>query len=463
MFEETASSTTLVEDMSLVVVGGPHQGLKLRLDDEFIRIGRADWCDLSLPDDAGVSFQHCECFIDKRGFRVRDLKSRNGTWLHDCPVLETYLVEGSIIRVGESTIQLQSHNRQKELVLEHQDVSGLLVGQSPEMHRLFSMLSRLAKRDIITLLTGETGTGKTTVAQAIHQQSHRSNAPFVVVNCGALPASLVEASLFGYEKGAFTGASSQHQGFFQQAHRGTLFLDEIAELPLDLQPKLLDVLESKKVRRLGSESEVDVDFRLIAASHRNLASEVEQGRFREDLYYRLSVIELEVPPLRDRIEDLPLLMTRLLMKLAPEQQLHVTEEAIEELSHYLWPGNIRELRNTLDRSLTFLDGDTIDVSDLHLPKGGRRTKARASKQAESSADDALMGSIVPCVENLSLFFHSPLNEYPLALKDFLVEAEKVIIQKALSETGDSVSQASTQLGITRAWLYNRIHKHNLKE
>ena len=199
------------------------------------------------------------------------------------------------------------------------------------MRKLFTMLERLGKRDVSVVFNGETGTGKTLIAEALHAQSHRQSGPFVVVNCGALPASLIEGALFGYEKGAFTGAQRAHAGYFEQAHGGTLFLDEIGEIPLELQPKLLTVLESHKVTRLGSTSEVATDFRLITATHKDLPLEIAEGRFREDLYYRLAPITVTVPPLRARREDITLLVQRLLDVVAPGD-IRLTAHAIRKLS-----------------------------------------------------------------------------------------------------------------------------------
>ncbi len=468
-----------IEDSSLVVVEGPHTGLEFRLDQEIVRIGRAEWCDIILANDSRVSSVHCECWLDRRGVRIRDLESRNGTLLNECPVFDAYVIEGANIRIGNSILQLKSHRQRKEIEISYQDESGLLVGKSPSMRKIFTMLSRLGQRDVVTLLTGETGTGKTSIAEAIHKQSKRSENPFVTVNCGALPASLIEATLFGYEKGAFTGATSKHQGVFQQAHTGTLFLDEIAELPIELQPKLLDILERKKVRPINSEQEIDVDFRLITATHQNLKKAIQEGRFREDLYFRLSVVELDVPPLRERREDIPLLVDKLLKSISPDLTFTLTDAAIRSLESYLWPGNIRELRNLLERAIVFLEGQVIDVENLGLSSTRREASGPTgdyahskSRNVEAMAEEERLsgGSTLPLTthctvvseDNLSVQLAKTLCESPVLLKELTSSFEKAILSQALNETGMNAQKASELLGISPAWLYNRVKKYDLK-
>ncbi len=309
------------------------------------------------------------------------------------------------------------------------------------MRKIFTILPRLAQRKITTLLSGETGTGKTSIAKAIHLEGHSEDAPFVVVNCGALPPSLIESTLFGHEKGAFIGADQRKEGFFEQAHGGTLFLDEIAELPLDLQPKLLDVLERRKVRRLGGTQEIDVDFHLLTATHKTLVDECKAGRFREDLFFRLTVMELVVPPLRERVEDIPLLVEAFLKELSPEQAVHLTGDALEKLQRYLWPGNIRELRNVLERVLVFLDGDSIGADALEL-------EHRSGKGPSSSFWDEKRQWVEEAFPSLPLGEHDP----PLSLKDILKHAERFYITQLLDETNFNAPEAAQLLSLSESWL-----------
>jgi DNA-binding NtrC family response regulator len=291
------------------------------------------------------------------------------------------------------------------------------------------------------------------------------DAPFVVVNCGALPSGLIEAALFGYEKGAFTGAAQRHQGFFQQAHGGTLFLDEIGELPLELQPKLLDVLERKCIRRLGSEREEPVSFRLISATHKNLPKAIADGTFREDLFFRISVVDLEVPPLRERREDIPLLAKAFLKSLAPNENILLGEDAIDSLQHHIWPGNIRQLRNALEKTVTFLDYPVIDKEALFMPSiGGEGTDdARTSRGSrpvhptgggQSSVEGSFIGEVLPS-------FPLGASQEPVNLKDVLAATERILIEQALDETDRNVQEAAHLLSISPAWLYNCIKKYGL--
>lgn len=444
------SSTLTTGDFSLEVVEGPHEGLTLYIEKDIIRIGREDWCDLVLPDDPWVSVVHCECFFDEKGLRVRDLKSRNGIKLNDAPVLDAYLVPGSKLQVGLSVLKLRSHQKTQERSISFYDNTQSLLGKSMAMRKIFTILPRLAQRNITTLLSGETGTGKTSIAKAIHLEGHPDDAPFVVVNCGALPPSLIESALFGHEKGAFTGANQRKEGFFEQAHGGTLFLDEIAELPLDLQPKLLDVLERRKVRRLGGAQEIDVDFHLLTATHKTLADECKAGRFREDLFFRLSVMELVVPPLRERVEDIPLLVEAFLKELNPEQAVYLTGDALDKLQRYLWPGNIRELKNVLERVLVFLEGDSIGADALELER-------RSGKGPSSSFWDDKRKWVEEAFPSLPLGEHDP----PLSLKDILKHAERFYITQALDETNFNAPEAAQLLSLSESWLYSRVRLYGL--
>ncbi len=450
-----------MEELTLEVVEGPHRGKTLRLDSEITRIGREEWCEFSLPDDPWISNTHCECWMDEKGLRVLDLNSSNGVKIGDTMVMDAYLSPGSRIRLGQSVLVLHSHQQKKDVSIHFHDQTHSLVGRSLAMRKLFTLLPRLAKRNINTLLYGETGTGKTSIARAIHQHKD-SQSPFVVVNCGALPESLISAALFGHEKGAFTGADKRHLGFFEQANGGTLFLDEIAELPLDLQPKLLDVLERRVVRRLGSEQEHPVDFQLITATHRNLEVACEAGRFREDLFFRISVMQLSVPPLRERMEDIPLLVEAFLKELHPDQDLYLTGAATQKLKDYLWPGNVRELRNILERTLVFLDGNTIDVDDLPLPSSAKPSKAIPASVAQR------VSAVSNSTERPDWFAQAfpalPLSQYnpPLVLKDILKGAERFFLAQALEESELNAPEAAKLLTLSESWLYGRIKQYGLK-
>jgi DNA-binding NtrC family response regulator len=420
---------------SLICTTGPHRGLEIPLNKEILALGRAEWCDIALPQDPLVSRHHCDILLTSDGIRIQDLQSNNGTFVNETQVFEAPLHHS--FRIGGSTFVLQAGEAETQVKIPWYDQSGLLVGKSRSMRKLFSMLTRLGKSDLSVLLLGETGTGKSTVARALHEQSQRENGPFVTVNCGALSPSLIEASLFGYEKGAFTGADRKHLGFFEQAHKGTLFLDEIGELPLELQPKLLDVLERKRLHRLGGKQEIEVDFRLITATLSNLEEHLEQKLFREDLYYRLAVAELEVPPLRERLDDIPLLVDYILHNLDSKQTPALAPDALERLCQEHWPGNVRQLRNVLERTLVFLDGPVIGEEDLSFSR----------RQADSSTKQGHLAHLVQTTGTL---------------KERLQAEERRILLHVLQEHDWNIADVLDELDISRSSLYNRMQKLNIK-
>ncbi len=442
------SPRVTVEDFSLVVSEGPHQGLSVDLDKDLFYLGRSEVCDVALPHDRRVSGMHCELRLSKEGVRVRDLGSRNGCIVAGHRILDGYLSDGSSLQIGDTVCILRSNKRKAEISVPCVDTSGRLVGQSPQMRRIFALLSRLANKDLPLLLTGETGTGKSSLAQVLHEQSSRRNGPFVTVNCGALPASLIESELFGYEKGAFTGAEQQHPGYFEQANGGTLFLDEIGEIPLELQPKLLDVVERKRIRRLGGKQEFPVDCRLVTATHRQLIGKDASVRFRSDLFYRLAVVQLEVPPLRERLEDLSLLVAFLLPLIAPGKQIEMTPDALRKLQGYLWPGNVRELRNVLERSLLWLDGPILDA-DSFVFSHDFSTRPEVDLSSENHL-------------NAAASIKSPQSPALDTIKVRLAEAERKILVETLEALQWNVSKAAQTLEVSRTWLYGRMKSYNIQ-
>ncbi|HEX9103384.1 MAG TPA: sigma 54-interacting transcriptional regulator [Polyangia bacterium] len=316
-------------------------------------IGTNEGCDFRL-DDRTVSRFHCEISVrDGRAF-VRDLGSKNGTRVDGVSVLEAHLHDGARLVVGHSTLHF-TIGGEVAIPLSRTAQFGQLVGRSAQMRHVFALLERAAASKATLLLEGETGTGKEAAAESVHQAGARRDKPFVVVDCAALPPHLLESELFGHEKGAFTGAAARRPGAFETAQGGTVFLDEIGELSPDLQPKLLRVLERQEVKRIGADRYHKIDARIIAATHRNLRSDVNSKRFRSDLYYRLAVVLVTLPPLRERVEDLPVLVERLLASLEvakrPEAARLRTPAFLAELAAHRWPGNVRELRNYLERSL----------------------------------------------------------------------------------------------------------------
>jgi len=342
-----------------------------------------------------------------------------------------------------------------------------MIGSSPAMASLRAQIGRLARSNAPISITGESGSGKELAAREIHAQSSRAGKPFVAVNCGAIPETLMEAEFFGYRKGAFTGAADDRDGFFQAASGGTLMLDEVADLPLPMQVKLLRAIQERRVRKIGATNEEAVDVRIISATHQDLAHCVEQGRFRQDLFYRLNVIELSLPPLRERIADLAPLTDAILARLAGPGQAQLGPGVLDALRAYSFPGNIRELENVLERALAFADDGVIEVGDLSLkaarPGAGAReaapTLAAAPAPVPSAAPAPAPEPAAPPVA-AGQPVASPLsgNGLPSNLPEYLSQVERDIIGRALQQTNFNRTQAAALLGISVRQLRYQMQK-----
>jgi len=318
-----------------------------------------------------------------------------------------------------------------------------LLGASPAMADLRATLAKVARSQAPVYIAGESGVGKELVARTIHAEGARAGGPFVPVNCGAIPAELMESEFFGHKKGSFTGAHADKPGLFQAAEGGTLFLDEVAELPLAMQVKLLRAIQEKSVRPVGAQNEVAVDVRILSATHKNLAALVEDGRFRHDLYYRINVIELRVPPLRERRDDLPLLANAILarLSLAQHREMPVLHpDAVEALHRYNFPGNVRELENILERAFALADDDGIRAADLRLPESRPSAPAQA---AAAQLDPSLI---------------DPRESATSALPSFIEEIERKAIEQALTDNRYNKTKAAAQLGITFRALRYKLKK-----
>ncbi len=345
----------------LRVASGPDRGDSRESSAFEFSVGTAPGNDLVLTDGT-VSRHHCAVIATPDGFLLRDLQSTNGTILGEHRIQSAFLRPLAVIRVGRTAMVFESVNGDVCEPLADQDRFGSMVGASAAIRRIFALLPRIAASGSTILIEGETGTGKGLLADAIHRESPRKDGPFVVVDCGAIPATLIEAHLFGHEKGAFTGAHTARPGAFEAACGGTVFLDEIGELPLDMQPKLLRALEDRVVKRLGSMVPVPLDLRVVAATSRDLRREVNTGGFRSDLYYRLNVVRLRLPPLRERREDIPLLAQHFYSQLAGHPDLHPPADLVEALVRQQLPGNVRELRSAVERAV--LLGDPALAAEL---------------------------------------------------------------------------------------------------
>jgi transcriptional regulator with GAF, ATPase, and Fis domain len=417
----------------VLVLSGSAKGTAVPIGDK-LTIGKASDNGLVLSDDT-VSRHHCQLSRASDGIHVRDLDSTNGTRVQGARVTEAVVVPGTVLKVGEVELVLRPVLRAVEVLPSDKTSFGGALGQSLTMRTIFGMLERLAPTDATVLLEGETGTGKDVLARAIWTESKRAKGPFVVVDCGAVSYSLLESELFGHERGAFTGAVAARQGAFELADRGTLFLDEIGELPLDVQPKLLRVLETKEFRRVGGNRTLKTDVRVLAATKRNLQREVQAGKFREDLYFRLAVVPITVPPLRSRREDVRPLIAHIIKSNGTD--LTVTNETIETLVAHDWPGNIRELRNVLERS-----------AYLARAAGGTELTLVSLPMSAGAGGDA---------------FHFELGKsYRETRARYDAEFERRYVKWILARHGGNVSAAAREAKMDRKHLHDMAKKHGLR-
>jgi two-component system, NtrC family, response regulator GlrR len=339
--------TLLIRRFEVAVIDGPDRGARAQSQSDELSIGTSEGNDLRLTDPA-VSRHHCALRATERGLELRDLGSRNGTFVGDLELTIGHVRSGAQLRIGATAIALRVLDHDLEQPIAQDAGLGPLLGASLAMRRLYPLIETCGRTAATVSILGETGTGKELIAEAIHDASERKRQPFIVVDCSALSHDLAESELFGHERGAFTGAEHRRIGAFESAHGGTIFLDEIGELPLSLQPLLLRALENRTIRRVGGNEQRAIDVRVVAASHRDLRSLVNDKRFRADLFYRLNVIRIAVPPLRERTGDIELLAAHFWRAFRPDQA--PPPALLPHLAAQSWPGNVRELRNAVERA-----------------------------------------------------------------------------------------------------------------
>jgi two-component system nitrogen regulation response regulator GlnG len=417
------------ERLRLVVLSGPDRGQELLLTHGTYYIGKHPRCALALHD-AEVSRRHLELRISASGVQARDLGSRNGSFFEGGRFTSIVISTGAVIRIGRTELMLLSADAPAPFPPSEAESFHRLRGRSLVMRQVFGLLERAAPSSAVVLIEGETGTGKELCAEAIHAGSPFAKGPFVICDLGAVPRNLLEAELFGHVRGAFTGADRERAGLFEAAQGGTLFLDEIGELELELQPRLLRALERRQVSRIGETKPRPIDVRIVAATNRDLADEVKAGRFREDLYHRLSVVRVRLPPLRERKEDLPLLVAAL----TADKNVRVLPETLTLLGEYDWPGNVRELGNVLERALLLVPpGEALAPAQLGL------------ERARPSGDE-----------------HAAIEDFHLA-KERLVETwEREFLRRLVEASGHNLSHAARQSGLGRAHLYRLMKKYKLE-
>jgi DNA-binding NtrC family response regulator len=424
--------------LKAVVVAGPDEGREAALD-VALEIGTGASCSLVLTDGA-VSRRHVSISQLAGRVIVRDLGSRNGTFLGGVRLVEAEVPVGAVVTLGRTSVAIQPRWYTREVMPSTKRSFGELIGESIAMREIFAILERIAPTDVTMLVEGESGTGKELVARSIHNTSPRAPRPYVVFDCGAVPAELAESELFGHKKGAFSGAQSDREGAFQRAHGGTICLDEIGELPLDLQPKLLRVLETGEVRSVGSDVPRKIDVRVVAATNRNLEVEARGCRFRSDLLYRLEVVKIRIPPLRLRPEDVPGLVARLLDgKLAPGDT--PAGENLRKLVGYGWPGNVRELRNVLTRAVALAQAPGKPPA----PFAGL-----VFNLGPAAARPVTIGTEFPGVS-------SPLS-YREAKEQLMLDFHRAYVGALLERHKGNVQRAAAAAGLSRNHLYQLMKK-----
>jgi transcriptional regulator with GAF, ATPase, and Fis domain len=439
-------STDLLVDslrISWTDKNGPHSASIT----ERVVVGSAEQAQIVVRDPT-VSRVHAELDPRPDGLWVRDLGSKNGTFVNGVFVQVARLTSEREIRLGSAMLSIAPDAQPSTAPSWTEDTFGPLLGRSTRMRKLFTALARVAQTDFSVLVQGETGTGKELVARALHDASARRSGPFVVVDCAAIPENLFESQLFGHARGAFTGALTARTGDVETASGGTLFLDEVGELPLASQPKLLRMLESRTIRRVGETQARPVDVRLVSATHRDLLAMVNAGTFREDLYFRLAALPVAVPPLRERPEDIPLLAKRFL---GPGHDGVLPAELVAQLSARGWAGNVRELRNFVERALAFGVGEALALQRADAQRGSTPSQPAHAMPPPATPS----GSLPP-----NPFERVPLDQVYRDFREQWVDhGERVYLEKVLEAHGGNVAAAAERAGLDRTHVYRLIRKH----
>lgn len=418
----------VVRRLILTVVEGPDRDQHAEGRSPSLIAGSDPLVELPLQDPT-VSRRHVSCSVTPEGVRVEDLGSRNGTWVGGVRITAAVVPSGTQIRIGATTVRVDARPDRFTVFpdAEPDGPTGML-GKSLAMREIFALVKQLARTDLPVLITGETGTGKELVARALHECGPRRSKPFQVLDCAAVVPELLRSEIFGHQKGAFTGADRMAAGILESAAGGTVFLDELGEMDVSVQPNLLRALETRRIQRIGGRAQVAVDFRLVAATNRDLVAMCDRGRFRKDLYYRISCVTIRLSALRERSEDVSMLALKFLDDCASRHQMPTPElgqEALEWLERHPWPGNVRELRNVMEAACVRSDGNPILAEDL------KRFLASQTSTAPP---------------------HQSLDE-----------AERVTIEAALNGTSWNCRAAARRLGLSPTTLYDRIRKYNLSQ
>ena len=418
------SRSTLPEPLRLLVLSGADRGRELTVGHGRFIVGKHASCSLVLTDSR-VSRRHLELRIDADGVHLSDLQSLNGSFFRGGRFSSITVQTGAVITIGGTDLTIVAGDAAEPMLPSAAESFGELRGRSLAMRGVYAMLERVAPSNALVLIEGETGTGKELCAEAIHRHSDRADGPFVISDMSAIARTLIESELFGHTRGAFTGAERDRPGAFEAAQGGTLFLDEIGELGLESQPRLLRAIEKHEISRVGETRHRTVDVRIVAATNRDLAAEVKAGRFRQDLFHRLSVVRVKLPPLRERKEDLPILAETL----GARHGATLGGAALARLAEYGWPGNVRELANVIERAAAVTSpGQPIEPGDLGLRY------------------------VIP---------DAMIEDFYRARERVLDEWEQAFLRRMLTASGQNISRASRQSGLARTHLYRLLKKHNL--
>jgi DNA-binding NtrC family response regulator len=446
MIEKTATSlldagATIIRQAGrgrLLVIKGPDRGDAIAIGEQAITIGSGGGCDVLLSDPT-ISRRHLGVETGPHGVMLRDLGSTNGSYVQGSRFQELTLGFGTEVTIGKTVMKYVPQEEVVELPPSEEESYGSLVGRDPKLRRLFRLLGDVAATDATVLIEGETGTGKELFAEEIHRHSPRKDGPFVVFDCGAVPDELIESALFGHVRGAFTGAVTDRPGAFEEADGGTLFLDEVGELAPGVQPALLRALDKQSVRPVGATSYSRASVRVVAATNRNLRAEIAGRRFREDLYYRLAVVRMLVPPLRERPDDIPLLVEHFIKQFRPNDAMAIAPGDLDRLRKHNWYGNVRELRNVIERACALSHGERLEIDEA------------LDERPVVGAGAGIAGAM-----NVDL----PFKEAKAQVVDSF---EREYIRTLLKRHQGNLSAAARAAEVDRKHLRELLRKHGLRE
>lgn len=456
-----------VQRAQLLLHPGQARQYEVITEQDLISIGAHEDNVICIIDDDTISRHHCRIVQEGDEYVLMDHTSTNGTHINGVRIREAVLAHGDTIAVGNTHIRFHHVREQVDIKPSESDRFGDIVGRSIKMREIFSILEKVAPTSATILIEGETGTGKEVIAQAIHKMSARAKGPLVVFDCSSIPASLIESELFGHEKGSFTGAVMSRKGLFEMADGGTIFMDELGELSIDLQPKLLRVLEQREIRPVGSNKATSINVRVVSATNRALEDEIRDGGFRQDLFYRLNVVRIYLPPLRARREDVSLLVQHFLSTKSfnkredgTQRVVSIEQAAMNRLEEYNWPGNVRELVNIVERACSLADTSCLRITDLPDHISGRASTSPSAQSISSvRVDDSDQAATWSDLPHREAFNNKPFKE---AKEEWISIFEQDYITELLVRHKCNISQAAREADIDRKYFRKLMHKYDIE-